>query len=167
IQELVAGDFVPATFGARVEGGQLQIEGDTARDSLRGAHGSFLPVPDVPVDRITAEEATRYANLAQGFTSSVGGRSPIVARVARSPLPDGKLERVTVDVEAAPLSQRHVELLSKWLGDPTDARLAPVSGNVVAFEAVLRGGTFFSGGEHHLFGGLRDADPSIALDPQS
>jgi hypothetical protein len=167
VEELVAGDFVPASFAARVDGSQLQIEGDTARDTLRGARGSFLPVPDVPIESITVEEAARYANLAQGFTSSVGGMAPIVARVARSPLPDGKLERVTVDLEAAPLSQRHVELLSKWLGEPTDARLAPVAGNVVSFEAVLRGGTFFSGGEHHLFGGLRDADPSIALDPQS
>jgi hypothetical protein len=167
IEELVAGDFVPASFAARVDGSELQLEGNTARDSLRGARGSFVPVPDVPIERITPEEATRYANLAQGFTASVGGMAPIVARVARKAMPDGKLERVIVDVEAAPLSQRHVELLSKWLGEPTDARLAPVAGNVVSFEAVLRGGTFFSAGEHHLFGGLRDADPAIALDPQA
>ncbi|HEX3726557.1 MAG TPA: hypothetical protein VHV08_09960, partial [Pirellulales bacterium] len=44
---------------------------------------------------------------------------------------------------------------------------ASVPGDVVAFEAVMRGGTFFSGGDHHLFGALRDADPNIALDPRA
>jgi hypothetical protein len=74
---------------------------------------------------------------------------------------------VTLDVQAAPLSERHVALLSQWLGEPTDQRLAPIAGNAISFEAVMRGGTFFSGGEHHLFGGLRDADPAIVLDPQA
>ncbi len=38
---------------------------------------------------------------------------------------------------------------------------------MASFEAVVRGGTFFSGGEHHLFGALRNADPAIALDPNA
>jgi hypothetical protein len=72
-----------------------------------------------------------------------------------------------VDLQAAPLSKKHIGILNQWLGPPTDQRLAPVPGNVVSFEAVLRGGTFFSGDEHHLFGGLRNADPALALDPRA
>jgi hypothetical protein len=93
---------------------------------------------------------------------------PVVLAIRREDLPGGKLERVVLDVQAAPLAPQHVEMLSNWLGEATDQRLAPVAGNVVSFEAVLRGGSFLSGGgEHHLFGGLRNADPAIALDPRA
>ncbi len=74
---------------------------------------------------------------------------------------------MTVDVEAAPLSRQHIERLNQWLGPPTDRRLAPVAGDVVSFEAVLRGGSFFAGEEHLLFGALRDADPVLASDPRT
>ena len=87
-----------------------------------------------------------------------------MAGIRREELPEGKLERVILDVKAAPLSEQHSQMLSQWLGPATDQRLAPVEGDVVSFEAVLRGGTFFSAGDHHLFGAIRDADPAIALD---
>jgi len=53
-------------------------------------------------------------------------------------------------------------MLATWLGPPTEQRLARVPGDIVSFEAVMRGGSFFSGPEHHLFGALRDADPAEA-----
>jgi hypothetical protein len=92
---------------------------------------------------------------------------PTVAAVRREALEGGKLERVVLDAQAAPLASQHVQTLSNWLGEPTFERLAPVAGDVAAFEAVLRGGSLFPGGEHHLFGALRNADPAIALDPRA
>ncbi len=136
-----------------------------ASDSVRGTRGAFLPAPDVEIGKVTAAEAATYRDFARDYSSAWGSMDPLVARIQRQALPDGKFERVSIDIQAAPLAEKHVALLSKWLGEPTDQRLATVPGNAVQFEAVVRGGTFFSGGEHHLFGALRDADPAIALDP--
>jgi hypothetical protein len=121
-------------------------------------------VPDVKVDRVTAEELADYKQLADSYTAVWGPMDPVVAGIRRQDLSDAKFESVSIDA-MVPLSERHAQILDNWLGPPSDQRLAPIEGDVVAIEAVLRGGTFFSGGDHHLFGALRNADPSIALNP--
>ena len=167
IAELVASDMLPAGFGTRPDGSRLELVDGVAVDSVRGPRGAFLPGPDVEIGKVTAAEAVAYRDFARDYTAGWGSMDPLVARIQRQALPDGKFERVSVDIQAAPLAKKHVDMLSKWLGEPTDQRLASVPGNAVQFEAVVRGGTFFSGGEHHLFGALRDADPAIALDPSA
>jgi hypothetical protein len=167
IDELVAGGFLPTGFGQRSDGSRLVVEGDTLADSLRGGLGSFAPVPDIAVNKVTADELRNYRQFAERYSSAWGAMDPIVAGVRREALPEGKLERVVLDIKAAPLSERHSQLLSQWLGPPTDQRLAPVEGDIVAFEAVMRGGSLLAAADHRLFGALRDADPSIALDPRA
>ena len=166
IDELVTDDLLPPGFGQHPDGSHLVLADGQLVDSLRGGRGTFVPIPDMPVEKVTPEEQAEYNQFRQ-YLGQWGPMDPVVLGIRREELPGGKLERVVLDVHAAPLSQQHVEMLSNWLGEPTQQRLAPVEGNVVSFEAVLRGGTFFSGGEHHLFGGLRNADPAIALSPYS
>ena len=167
IEELVAGGFLPGGFGQRADGSRLEVDGANIFDSLRGPRGAFVPVPDVPVDRVTPDELRDYRQFAEKYAAEWGSMDPIVAGIQRQALPKGGLERVVIDVKAAPLSQRHSEMLANWLGPATNKRLAPIEGDLVSFEAVMRGGSFFSGGDHHLFGALRDADPAIALDPSA
>jgi hypothetical protein len=165
IDELVAGGFLPQGFGQRPDGSRLEVADGRMIDSLRGGRGTFLPVPDVNVETVTPAEAERHRRFATYYAAQWGRMDPLVAGIRREALPDG-LERVTFDIEAAPLSARHAQTLSQWLGTPTDQRVARLPGDVVSFEAVLRGGSYFANGEHHLFGALRDADPSFALDPR-
>ena len=166
VAELIAAGFLPPGFGRRVDQSRLMVEDDAMFDSMRGARGTFLPVPDVEITRVTPRELDHYRQFAESYESAWGTMDPIVAGIRREALPEGKLERVTIDAKAAPLSEQHTQILSQWLGPPTNQRLAPIEGDVVAFEAVMRGGSFFDGEEHHLFGALRDADPAIALDPR-
>jgi hypothetical protein len=169
IEELVAGDLLPAGFGQHPDGSRLVLEDGRLVDSLRGARGSFVPVPDLPIDKVTPGEAEEFLRFKQSYADAWGPMDPLVVAIRREALPEGKLERVVLDVRSAPLSPQHVERLSGMLGEPSDVRLAPVAGDVVAFEAVLAGGGFLSGGagEHRLFGALRNADPAIALDPRA
>ena len=111
-------------------------------DSLRGRRGTFVPVPDVPIEKVTPARRQNTASSEQYYADQWGPMDPVVAGIRREELPEGKLERVVLDVQAAPLSPQHVQMLSHWLGEPTDQRLAPVAGDVVSFEAVVRGGTF-------------------------
>jgi hypothetical protein len=165
IDELIASGMLPAGFGERPDGSRLDWIDGKLGDSLRGARGAFLPVPDVPTAKITAAEAQRFASFASDYVTQWGPMDPVMAAVSRQDVSAG-LEKVTIDVEAAPLSQKHIDMLATWLGPPTEQRLARVPGDIVSFEAVMRGGSFFSGPEHHLFGALRDADPAIATDPK-
>ena len=151
IDQLVQTGFLPAGFGQRSDGSRLIVEGDTFIDSVR-APGTFLPVPDVPIDKVTPEELRQYQQFAASYDAAWGAMDPIVAGVRREELEGGKLERVILDAKAAPLSERHVQMLNQWLGPATTQRLAPIDGDIVSFEAVMRGGSFFAGEEHHLFG---------------
>ncbi|REK08939.1 MAG: hypothetical protein DWQ37_18915 [Planctomycetota bacterium] len=167
IDELIAADMLPAGFGEHPDGSRLVEKDGQLVDSLRGGRGTFLPIPDVPLGKVTPSEEAEYRRFKDYYVEQWGQMDPVVVAIRREELPGGKLERVELEVQAAPLSPQHVETLSNWLGEPTDQRLAPVEGNVVSFEAVVRGGTFFAGGEHHLFGALRNVDPNFALDART
>ena len=165
VDELIASGMLPAGFGDRPDGSRLALIDGQLGDSLRGARGTFLPVPDMPIGKVTPAEADRFARFAGDYVNQWGPMDPVMGAVSRQDVSPG-LERVTIDVQAAPLSQQHIDMLAKWLGPPTDQRVARVPGDIVSFDAVMRGGSFFSGPEHHLFGALRDADPAIATDPR-
>ena len=167
VDELVASGYLPEGFGVRPDGSRLEFVDGKPIDSLRGRRGTFAPVLDVGVGKVTRGEAVEYQRVAKAYSNELGPMDPIVVGIQRQALPEGGLERVLIDLKAAPLSEQHIQMLAKWLGPPTIERLAPVPGDVVGFEAVLRGGTFFAGDEHHLFGALRDADPTMAADPRA
>ncbi len=167
IAELIASDLLPAGFGEHADGSQLELRDGHFVDSLRGARGSFLPVPDVAIERVSAAEAAEYQQFQDYYVHQWGRIQPVALAIRREELPESKLERVIVDALAAPLAPQHIAMLSDWLGEPTTRHLAPIAGDVVALQAVLRGGSggLLGGppGEYLLFGSLRNADPAIAL----
>ena len=167
MEELIAADLLPAGFGQRGDGSRLIQDDGRLIDTLRGARGTFVPVADMAIDKVTPAEAAEYREFQKYYVEQWGRMEPVVVGIRREALPEGKLERVVLDVQAAPLAPQHVAMLSNWLGEPTTQRLGPVAGNVATFEAVLRGGSLSSGGDQHLFGALRNADPSIALNPNA
>jgi hypothetical protein len=127
-------------------------------DSLRGGRGSFVPIPDVPMERVTPQEAAEYRELAGHLGRLWGPAVPVMVRVARAPAEGGR-ERVRVEAEVAPLAPRHEQLLAGWIGPPVARRLAPVASDLISFQASV-GGVAAGGGEPHLlFGAVRDAAP--------
>jgi len=165
IEELIASDMLPAGFGQRADGSRLELREGKLVDSLRGARGTFLPVPDVKIENVTPAEAAEYEEFKQYYVTEWGRMEPVSLAIRREELPEGKLERVIVDALAAPLAPKHVEMLSNWLGEPTTRSLTGIAGDVVSFQAILQGGGLLGGppGEYMLFGALRNADPAIAL----
>jgi hypothetical protein len=79
IDELVAAGYLPEGFGQRADGSKLVVEGPALGDSLRGGAGSFLPVPDVTVERATPAELADYQQFAAAYKTSWGAMDPIVA----------------------------------------------------------------------------------------
>lgn len=155
IGDLVIGGYLPANFGLRSDGSRaLASEAADAAysDSLRGARGSFLPIPDVAITHATPREVRDYLALSQYLAAEVQYVEPWVMAIKRSPQ-DGGQERVAVDLRVSPSGNGIYEFLSRYLQGqpPTPQQMAPVPGNVVAIEALING--------RQTFAGLRDCNP--------
>ena len=148
--QLIEGGFLPPDFGPRGDGSHTVMNGGAIYDSLRGARGSFLPVPDVPVQGVTAAEAEAYARFGQYYQSTWGRIDPILVGMRRVPLEGEQRERVIVDALMSPLNRQRYDFLMQRFGPPDNAGLAPVAGDQVFVEANLRA--------QRLFLGLRDFD---------
>jgi hypothetical protein len=126
------------------------ISGDDVYDSLRGRHGAFLPIADVPVAKASQAEVSEYHRFAEYYATQWGRMDPIIAGVVRKPLGDNR-EQVVVDLSASPWARQHFDVLRQWLGPADQAKMAPVAGDMAALDLVLAG--------ERIFGGIQDIVP--------
>jgi hypothetical protein len=154
IEQLVAEGFLPRGFGARADGSRPVIEGGNVRDSLRGWRRSFVPIPDVEVKAISAEEAESYRRFAEFSRARWQGLSPIVAAVAREAAGEDR-ERVSVDLRMTPLDKGQYARLTQFIGPADLKRLAPIPGDAVALELLLPG--------QRLFAGIQAVGPAMEI----
>ena len=155
IEQLIAAESLPPGFGPRPDGSRTVLAGGEVYDSLRGRSGTFLPVPETPVDRVTLSEASNYRKFAESFHEQWGGRiDPTMIGIKRHALPENR-ERVVIDAHLSPFAPHHFEFLSQWAGPPTKRQLSPVEGDLAAFELVLK--------DQFLFGGLQDSRPPLEI----
>lgn len=160
IDELIEAGYLPTGFGHRPDGSQLVFNGNKVTDSARGGRGTFTPIPDMQIGGITEGESKEFAEFAKYYQTQWQQMDPILVGVQRSALPESGLERVVLDVQAAPLAPKHFQLLSMWLGSPLQDRIAPAPGDLATAQISLQGKQFFAHGDYLLFGALRDPDPS-------
>ena len=147
IEQLIAGGLLPDSFGPRPDGSRAVLSRGEVQDQLRGRRGQMTPVPDVPLQRITAAEAASYAKFAEYYRSKWGRLDPVTIALRRQSLPD-KRDRIVLDVRMTPLDRRHFDFFAQWFGPADKVRLAAVPGDMAALELILR--------DQRLFGGLRD-----------
>ena len=152
VEQLIAADLLPKDFGARADGSRLEPQsGGLAIDSIRGAHGTFLPVPDVTVDRATRSEVAAYERFVQSFPTTGGMIGPLMLSVKHDPEGQGTdphpdLEHVVLNFQMIPLAPQSGKGLAGKLGPAGTQRVAPQAGDVVAIEASLSGKPLFGGG---------------------
>ncbi len=160
IDELVRGGFLPRGFGARPDGTQAVLDDGDVYDSLRGYRGALVPIPDVEVDRVSPSETRAYRQFAEFYRSNWQRLDPIAVALKREALADNR-QRIVIDARMTPFARQNHDRLRRKLGPPDAARLAPVSGDGIAAEAVLA--------EQRLFGGLQEIRPPSLplLDPAS
>jgi hypothetical protein len=156
IDDLIAGGFLPTGFGRQADGSGPIVEASRAIDSLRGARGTFLPIPDVELRFATATEVAQYQSLAQEYFEKWQQLDPLVAAIRRESLPD-KRERLIIDANISPIAE---EKYGKWLsmlGPPVTQRVVPRAGDVISAQAFVTGGQFSNlVPPHLLFVGVQD-----------
>ena len=70
IPRLIDLGLLPPGFGQRPDGSRVVLVDDRLTDSLRGAYGSFLPVPDVETTAATPSEVTAYGDFGRQCRSN-------------------------------------------------------------------------------------------------
>ena len=154
IAELVERGYLPRNFGPLPDGSRIVADKDELIDSVRGYRGTFIPVPDVPVEKVTAFEAEEYARFVEFYRSQWGRMDPIVVGMKQEPSKDGRL-LVKVDAFAAPIASKHFEKLREYAGMPATQKFAPVKDVLASFEFVMT--------DHRMFGGLCDFGPPTTM----
>ncbi len=109
----------------------------------------------MPLERISERENQQYQDFLAG-AASWGVPDPVLVGIRKSASKKSDLEHVVLDVEAAPLSEQHIQYLNRWLGPPATQRLAPIPGDLVHLDAAVRGGTVSQTGDHFIVFGLED-----------
>jgi hypothetical protein len=150
VKDLIEGNFLPPSFGPLPDGSRIEIGGGEVYDSLRGRRGAFVPAPDVLVDKVTRAEVAQYNRFADYYRENWERMDPIIVGMKRTAQANNR-EQVVVDVLMTPFAPSHFDLLKKYAGPADNLRIAPIPGDLAAFDAVLV--------NQRVFAGLRDLGP--------
>ena len=169
IDDLIGAGLLPDGFDIRPDGSRPMIDGETIVDSLRGLRGTFVPIPDVPIEGITPDEAADYSRLAALHRRRWQEMDPLMVGMKRFSLDrDGKKERLVVDAIVSPFIDEKYGDLASILGPPTRQRLARNAGDVILAQAVVQGGAYgVETGLHHLFLGVHDNPSTLPIEALS
>ena len=124
IEQLKSAGLLPPEFGPLPGGSRVVLEGNEVFDSSRGRRGAFLPVADMPVDKVTQAEVSEYNKFADFYRTNWGRMDPIIAGVKRTALKDNR-EQVVVDVLMSPFAPQHFALFKQRLGPADRQQFGP------------------------------------------
>jgi hypothetical protein len=151
IDEMILEGYLPQGFGRRPDGGTVIASEDRVIDSLRGAYGSFLPVPDMTVHAATPLEVRSYRAFAAVYRSEWREMDPVVVGVRRRDLDEQK-ERVGIDILVTPYARQRYEWMREFMSKADREMIAPVPGDIAGGQVNLR----WSGASSKLAIGVRD-----------
>ncbi|MCL1865271.1 MAG: hypothetical protein FWF73_05610 [Spirochaetes bacterium] len=136
IQSLIEKGFLPKGFGLRPDKSRPTLEEDgAAADSKRGALGSFIPVPDVTIDKITSAEAEAYKDFANAYSGIWTNMDPVFGLLNNDKKNNG--ERLELKLSISPYAKSRYGNLDQFLGEPARDRVAMISGDLVSLEVQL------------------------------
>jgi uncharacterized protein (TIGR03000 family) len=165
--ELVHEGFLPSALLDRCDGSRPMHHGGRPIDSLRGAPGVFLPIPDVPLGKITAGEAQSYRQFVEKYRRQWQRIDPVTVGITRRPDLERKRERVPLDVQITPYAREHYQALFQLLGPPENRWRAPIAGDLMAIDMRVQNlGQLWSAmpfWQGHLFGAVRDFSPGFTI----
>ncbi|MBL8853225.1 MAG: hypothetical protein JNK57_04545 [Planctomycetaceae bacterium] len=135
-------------------------------DTLRGVRGWMIPVADMQVERVTAEESLWYQDRAKYFEAEWRQTDPMMIGVKRFAMEDSR-ERVVFDARVAPFASQRYGWLMDRIGPPLTVRPAPNPDDVIRLELSMAASSFLQNiPAHQLFAAVqRDAQQLQNLDP--
>lgn len=168
VPQMVQGGYLPQGFGYRPDGGTFKTVDDHLVDSIRGRRGFFTPIPDLPLNKVTAEEASWYQERSAFFAQSIRSLDPMFIAIKRYEHRE-KVERVVFDGRVAPFGEEKYGWLMSMLGPPLENEVARAPGDIIRLQASIRGGNRDPNiPAHQVFAAVEDhLDPTVDLRPSS
>ena len=164
IDELIQQGLLPVHFARRADNSQPITQNGRPADSLRGAPGTFLPIPDVPIKAITAQEEIACQQTINYYRQHWKQMDPVMVGIKRYALDKKGLERVVIDARVNMADESKYGWLVSSLGPPTKFQISEPAGNVISVQASLRGGLLLPDvPPHTMFLGIRDSVPPTDL----
>ena len=162
IEDLVRASFLPNGFQIRSDGSSLFADGDRLLDSVRGARGYFLPIPDTPLNGLTADELSQYSELADFYERHWPYMDPVTICVKRMNVDDDGRNRIAIQAWMLPFDKEKYGGFASMLGPPTEQLVACRADDIVWAQASVRGGPFLPHVPlHTMFFGLKDQMPVV------
>ena len=157
VDQLTSQGYLPAGMGQRPDGSGLIIAGPLILDSRRGRLGSFVPITDVALDKVTEEEFAWYQRRAAFYSEQWKQMDPLVAGIRPTQTTADGVERVEIHAEVAPLVPEKYGWIARQLGPPTKVALQFAPDDIITVQAHVEsdklGGTI---PPHHLFLAIKD-----------
>ncbi len=169
VQEMLRANLLPPLFADSQVAAQFAVQGDGYVDRLRGPRGTYLPIPDTPVERVTATESGQVAARNRFFVEHWRQFDPLMVAAKRHRLADARdVERVSLLIQASPFDEQKLHKYTSLLAPPTAQRIAPSPGDVVFLQAAVQGGTMAPQlGTHHVLFGLQDSATAWPMPPET
>ena len=157
MNRLVELGFLPSRVDQRADDSVTRIHGTRAIDSMRGAIGTFLPIPDVPIRGVTPSELGRFQKTREFYLRRWDQMHPVLVELDRTAL-DERTERVEVEARMLPLNAEQSGFLMRLFGPPNRVQIRPPKSDILSVQAYL-GNPETPIPPHHLYFGIRDEAP--------
>ena len=163
LRDLIAAKLLPREFNDRHDGSRATFRDDLYQDTLRGVRGTFLPVPDVPLQKATRTEVMAYHHFVANYIREWGRVDPVTVVFSKQAgaEQDG-LDHVGLEILVAPYAPRRYALLDTHLADASRTQLTPIAGDLLSVQAAVRLDRYSPA--HLLSLGLRDDDVAFAIE---
>ncbi len=167
LDELIAGEFLPASLRQRDDGTQVVRRGDRFVDSLRGARGRFLPIPDVEIESVTADEMAIWNRIVKAKQSGWNLRESTALELRRRSKPGEPQEQLTIRAEAWPFDSTAYGPLIARLGPVSATAVQQADGEAIFLQFVIdRDANMPGDGPLLVCLGMQDREVPIQFAPQ-
>jgi len=129
---LIAEGFLPKDLGVHPDGSKLILEKGKSLDSLRGARGSLLPIPDLNIDQITQAEQEAYESFSSAYQRLWTNMDPVYGTLLWKT--QAGAEKVALELHISPYVKSRYGMLLRFLGLPSGKKVAPIAGDLLSVE---------------------------------
>ncbi len=149
LEELIVRGYLPGRTIVRPDGSRPVDTPGGSGDSLRGSLGTFLPIPDVGVEKLTRAEARAYSEFSWFYRRQWERMDPAVVRirlVPAEPSPETSapgsavlkgreaIDRIEFAIDILPFAREPYQMLRAVLGPSTPRSMAPPHGEILSIE---------------------------------
>ena len=152
--------FLPGEFGHRPDHSHPDVSEGEVCDSLRGIHGTFLPIADVGVTKCTSFEKSAYEDFTTAYQREWRTMDPVLLSFVRTETGQPDREKVVLNIRITPYAQQEYRFLQQHLAkSPGTQRIAMRQDELLGLSSHLSG----AGMSPWVHVGLTDADIDFEL----